>query len=265
MRHIFTFIVSLAAIWPVIGQTGIIGQPIKPLSTASSGSTLLSNLVAYWTLDEASGTRFDSTASDQDLAPTNNVNSGTGLISNAIVMPNPVTSADWLWIADNSTMSVGDIDFTFTTWIWFTNLPSALGADATFLKKDEVAGVRDYRLEVLGNFPFDQARWTKWAPATDTPASVTASSFGALSAATWYWICVWHDAGNNEIGISINNSATNVTSTSTGVADTAAGFRLGMDLMGRQDETGFWKRLLTADEKATNYNGGLGKTYPFTP
>jgi hypothetical protein len=91
--------------------------------------------------------------------------------------------------------------------------------------------------------------------------SVSATSFGAVSTATWYNVVAWHDTGNT-LGVSLNLSTT-TASYASGVRSGSAPFVMGavsngsdklMD--GRVDETGFWKRLLTDSEKTDLYNSG---------
>lgn len=98
-------------------------------------------------------------------------------------------------------------------------------------------------------------------------ATVLATSFGAVSTATWYNAVAWHDSINNNIGISVNLSVT-TAAYSSGVRSGSAPFVLGaisngssafMD--GRIDETGFWKKVLSAQERSDLYNLGTGNTY----
>lgn len=101
---------------------------------------------------------------------------------------------------------------------------------------------------------------------TASNGEVRATSLGSVTTATWYNIVAWHDTGNT-LGISGNLSVTTATYAS-GLRAGSAPFVVGaisngaaafMD--GRIDETGFWKKALTAQERSDLYNGGSGNTY----
>ena len=102
--------------------------------------------------------------------------------------------------------------------------------------------------------------------ADTTLTVVQASTFGAPSTGTWYFLVVQHDATNNQIGISVNNGTTDTTATTGGVRDGAAPFRIGAFgnatsfFDGRIDAVMVWKRLLTAAEKAYLYDSGNGRS-----
>lgn len=95
---------------------------------------------------------------------------------------------------------------------------------------------------------------------------VRGTSFGALSTSNWYNVVAWHDTGDT-IGISVNLSAT-TASYSSGVRSGSAPFVVGAVsngfygfFNGRIDETGFWKKVLTASERSDLYNSGNANSY----
>lgn len=86
-------------------------------------STLITDLAAYWKLDEASGTRSDSAGSSH-LTDNNTVTQSSGRVGNA----GQFTAAnnEYLSVADNAALSSGDVDITVAGWIYL---------DATFEHK----------------------------------------------------------------------------------------------------------------------------------
>ena len=78
------------------------------------GSPFLSGLIAYWTLDEASGTRVDAHGNN-DLSDNNTVTSTTGKVGDAAAFA--TANSEYLSRADNADLSVGNIDFTFDLWL----------------------------------------------------------------------------------------------------------------------------------------------------
>lgn len=97
--------------------------------------------------------------------------------------------------------------------------------------------------------------------------SVSATSFGALGTATWYNTVAYHDAGNNILLVGVNLSLNSATYAS-GVRSGSAPFVIGAVsdgatafFDGRVDETGFWKKVLTASDMTNLYNSGSSNTY----
>lgn len=96
---------------------------------------------------------------------------------------------------------------------------------------------------------------------------VSATSFGALGTATWYNVVGYHDAGNNLLAVGVNLSM-NSASYSLGVLSGSAPFVVGAVsngagnfFDGRIDETGFWKKALTTQDRIDLYNAGSSNTY----
>jgi hypothetical protein len=95
---------------------------------------------------------------------------------------------------------------------------------------------------------------------------VRATSLGAVGTATWYNIVAWHDTANI-LGISGNlsvNSATYASGLRAGSAPFVLGSvsnGTGQFFDGRIDETGFWKKVLTAQNRSDLYRSGTGNTF----
>lgn len=101
---------------------------------------------------------------------------------------------------------------------------------------------------------------------TAANGTVQASSFGAVTTGTWYNVIAWHDTGDR-IGVSVNLSI-NSASYASGLRSGSAPFVIGAIsngaggfMNGRIDETGFWKKVLSSQERIDLYNAGLGNTY----
>jgi len=217
----------------------------------ASRSTLSNGLVAYWKLDEASGNRADSVGGNT-LTDNNTVTQNPGKVGNA----GQFTSAnsEYLSIADNAALSMGDFDFEITCWVYADTLTLS-----TILAKGHLDGTATEEYAIWYNS--NRFRWTVSNGTTQDDA--VANTFGTPSTATWYFLDCYHDSMNNLIGISINNGAFNTTAHSAGSFDSANALRIGVTSNGnyywngRIDEVKFWKRLLTASERAEDYTNGL--------
>lgn len=218
---------------------------------------LTDSLISYWSLDEASGNALDAHSTNHLTETSGTIGSATGKVGNCRDFE--VGDTEHFLIADNASLSTGDIDFTLSAWV---NPESLTGANMSIAGKFGGAGSREYMLR-LGDTGIPV-----FSVSNDGTVSTGAtSSLGALTPGTWYFIVGWHDSVNNQIGISVNGTVVTANYT-LGVFDSTAGFSIGalssnsQHFDGLIDEVGFWKRVLTSDERATLYNNGNGLAYP---
>jgi hypothetical protein len=225
---------------------------------------LTTGLVSYWKLDETSGGRADSTVSTNTLTDNNTVTYSTGKVSNAAQFT--AANSESLTCADNGSLRTGDIDFTFCAWVYMDST-----GFRTILSKEGNSGTREYVLwyDSTGTVATNRFFWRVTDGAGGHTGDVTADSYGALSTSTWAFVVCWHDSSANTVNIQINNGVVDTTSYTYGVAVQAQPFTIGVEGTtatrywdGRIDEVGFWKRVLTADERTLLYNSGNGLTYP---
>ena len=230
---------------------------------------LLSGLVSYWKLDEASGTRVDS-HSTNDLTDNNTVTSVAGKIGNAAEFE--ADNSEFLSHATNGDLEAGDIDYTIACWVF---LESKTNPYLGFVTKDSLtANGRQYYLFYASSsdrFVFGTANGG--GAGLDQINEVSASNFGSPSLGVWYYLVAWHDSSANTTNIQVNNGTVNsltdiyTPTTAPSLANFLiggfdnAGSRLPMD--GLIDEVGFWKRRLIPAERTALYNGGAGFAYPF--
>lgn len=234
---------------------------INPFVFATpAGSSLLDGLVAYWKLDEASGTRNDSVGSNH-LTDNNTVTQAVGKIGNAAQFT--ATNLESLSIADNADLSTGDIDFGFATWVYL----DSKGTSRYIATKGEGNGTND---EFLFGYSSGADRFFLGVyNGVGGAGEALANALGSPSLATYYLIKAWHDSVANTVNIQVNNGTVDSVSYSGGGQDTTNPFTLGgtsafgASWDGRIDEFGFWKRVWTFDERATLWNGGVGLTHPF--
>lgn len=224
-------------------------------------NSLKAGLVSYWPLHESSGTRYDLVGTANNLADTNTVTQNPGIQ----VYGAQFTSAnsERLNIASNANVQTGDIDFTFCFWAYMDTKPTVA---SWIVKYSAVAGNYDYQIYHDGTAD----RWKMVVcRATDSAQTVTANTFGAASLSTWHMVTGWHDATADTVNIAINATAPDSAATggslqASGTADfNLGGYSGGQFVNGRMAEVGFWKRVLTTQERLWLYNKGRGRSYPF--
>lgn len=223
---------------------------------------LTDSLISHWKLDEASGNALDAHGANELTETSGTIDSATGKINNARDYESGDT--EYHGKADNADLSVGDIDFTIAFWCKPENLS---GLNATIVGKYLTTG--NQRAYQLG-YATTPARFQfTVSPDGSATTVVSADSLGAPSNGNWYFIVAWHDASANTINVQVNNGTVDSVSHTTGVFDNTAAFTIGardgatQPWDGLIDECGFWKRVLTSDERTALYNSGNGLAYPF--
>lgn len=251
----FCFVLILVCESLVVGQQGIGPGPGTPHSSGSS--SLNTNLISYWKMDEVAGSRADSTATGATLSDNGVTLFGSGIISNAALFNG---TSQYLTAADSAALSTGDIDFTVSAWVY---IHAKNNSNAIINKGDLNAGPWEYQLERRN--ATDRFRF--FVSDGSVSGNVEATTFGAPTLDTWYLVIAWHDSVANTVNITVNAGATDSTSYSSGGNDTANGLCIGRPnlyngeyLDGRVDEVGFWKKVLSASERTELYNSGAGKT-----
>ncbi len=218
--------------------------------------TVKTSLIAYWSLEESSGTRVDAEGSN-DLADNNTVLQGTGKVGSCADFEDATSES--LSITDNTDMSTGDVDYSFICWVKF----ESLSGNDFLLAKDDVSLQREYGLYKNASdiFTVEVFNGADGLVGTDT-----ASTFGAVIVDTWYFVYAFHNSVANTVGISVNDGTVDSSATSGATGDSTSQFELGarnvaLFLDGLLDEVGFWKKVLTSSEVTWLYNGGSGRAY----
>lgn len=224
-----------------------------------AGQSLTTSLIAYYKLEEASGTRVDSFGAN-DLADNFTVTQAVGKVGNAGQFTR--VNSEYLSIADNAALSVGDEDFTIVAWVYL----DSTGITQYIAAKSLTGNNAGWWLNVLSSNVFG----------LNTASGAAQQNFShslSLSSATWYFVVAWYDSVANTLNIQVNNGTPESTAQTLTIVDNAEQFVLGtysgadsVFWNGRIDEVGFWKKVLTAQERTDLYNSGNGNTYdPNTP
>jgi hypothetical protein len=218
---------------------------------------LLDNLVSYWKLDEASGTRVDI-ASTNNLTDNNTVGSAAGKIGSAGDFE--ATNLEYL-NSSAAALRFGDEDFTLAAWI---NLESSVDGSVIARYDNSLDADRVFTI----NYVASTQEMQFLIRVGGASYLINASTFGALSLATWYHVVAWHSATSEQMGISVNNTA-NTQAHTAGLATSTVDFTVGARLAGATafdgliDEVGAWGTVLSSTDRTNLYNGGSGLSYPF--
>lgn len=229
----------------------------KKAAGGSSDSPGKADLVAYWRLEEASGTRTDEQGT-VNLTDNNTVTQATGLQGNAADFDS--ANSEYLSATDPSQMEFIDEDWCMNFWVKFDTFTS----NRDLVTKYSTSGAnREYMLRYNNS----TSRFQFFVSNNGTSTtSVSADTFGVPSTGTWYMIYAYHDSVNNEIGISVNNGIIDTAAHSTGMNQGTADFMLGYRASGayhngQLDEVGLWFKVFSAANLTWMYNSGSGRAY----
>jgi len=219
---------------------------------------LTDNLVAYWDLSEASGTRADGLGAN-NLTDNNTVTGTTGPGShNASLFTH--ANNESLSHTDNATLSMGDIDFTACVWIKFTTL---ILYTNIFGQWNSSTNQRSWTV-----YYDDNTFLTFGASSNGTIETfLSNNNTGAITTGVWYFVVVWHDSIGNTMNFQVNEGTVKSASYTTGVFDSSAVFNFGVHdgntnyQDGAMAMAGLWKRILTAGERTTLFNSNNALSY----
>jgi hypothetical protein len=225
---------------------------LRQRATGGGASPLLTDLAAYWKLDETSGTRFDSVGTN-NLTENGSVGSTLGKIGNAAT---GFSTTDYLV----NTSTVGQITGDWTATCWFRTGSDINTNQGIVCRTTTTANDVEYLLDIFSNNVRFVLSTSSGIYVAQTPIATN----------TTYFVASWYDGTN--INISLNDGA--VTSTAApGIpvqlfgSELTVGLRLddSRPFLGDWiDEVGIWNRVLTSGEITQLYNGSAGLTYPFS-
>jgi hypothetical protein len=237
------------------GHTLVAIKPAAAAATDVKNSSLATNLVSYWELEEASGTRVDSHGAN-DLTASGSPSNATAIQGDGVDL-----------VAGSSQYLAGSAISSLTT-----NFSASF-----WMKPDSVAGYDGiYMSGTTSNF------W-RLGISSGTPKFTFTENDVAdykggttLSTGTWYHCVITKEGiGTNNLKIYLNGTLDgthSVGSTTTPSGDTTFG---AYNLTGSRslffdgiiDEFAVWSRALSAADVTSLYNSGAGLPYeaPATP
>jgi hypothetical protein len=217
-------------------------------------SSLNTNLVAYWNMNELSAGASPVVRSDcvgtNHLADPLNIPSATGVISLAIDQDSATNPR--LTCVSSPELQMGNIDFTFSFWAKLETIKAGV-----VISKGSISGSFEYAVRVvdIGGF-----RWN-W----DINNGAQNIAWGSTVATnTLYHVLSWYDSVGDKMWLRVNNGVSVSANYTLGAPTTATGFTIGnngapsaaLAFNGLIDEVAIWKRVLTTDEQDALWNSG---------
>ncbi len=224
-------------------------------------------LYAHWSLEEASGTRYDNTVNDLDLTDVKGVGRDAGRVGYAATFSRD--SFQYLTRVSSPVLVMGsEQSFSINAWVYLLRTDVRMGLVS---KWKTAADQREYVLFLdptaggIGQprfvFKVSSNGINEW--------TVVGNSLGSPQTGVWYMVTAWHDAVANNIGISVNATYTDIVGWSNGVYAGSSDFNLGYGpepndyLDGRLDEVSIYRRALSPAMIRVLWMNGQGRSWPY--
>lgn len=219
---------------------------------------LTDNLVAYWRLDEASGTRADSSGNARSLTANGSPVSRTGKLGNAAdFVPG---SSQYLSTADATVSGtiVGTSGWTIAGWV-YSDDNATRGLCTTFTT------VGSSGLQALFHASYLVARDVAILWYNNAGSATIAASGASMTSGAWNFWAIKFDPADGKVRVR-TNATTGTGVTASGTFTTHGDFALGRDrpaggptyFDGGIDDVGLWSRALSGAELDQLYNSGAG-------
>jgi hypothetical protein len=217
---------------------------------------------SFWRMEEASGTRYDAIGAN-DLTDGGTTTQAAGKIGNAGQFVR--TDNDYLYVASNASLLVGDIDFSGWAWVYLDTSPTVGQVFGIMGKYLPTGNQRAWAVTLVvsgGNVTWRLSI----SPNGATVAQLLETTHTNPSTGAWHFVVWWHDSVNNTINIQVDGGTVDSLAHTTGVHtdDGTANFEIGRfgqggnHFDGRIDAVGFGKFVPTAAQRAILYNAGAG-------
>jgi hypothetical protein len=227
------------------------------------------NLLAWWALDETSGTRADSHSGGYDMSLQGTPSYTTGKVGNAGTVAVTNGNGSYFYYSDSG----GALDcpsgssITVCAWVYFNSMPTNHGYPVSRWGNGG-AGNKDWTFVVPNNgaLAFSAAR-----SGGQTDAAAPAATIGS---GAWYFVTgiFDHTVGTHgtvyvsanagtKYSAALSTAKEALTSCPVAIGDLSHTAATYGNMSGAVDEVCIYQRVLTADELAWLYNGGNGRAY----
>lgn len=221
---------------------------------------LIDDLVAYWSLDEASGNAIDAHGSN-DLTDNNTVGTAAGKVGNA---RNFNGSDEYFSSATNPVN--GSAAFSISAWVKNTRGSAAFRPDTICMCLNQPVNGDGFYLQLNGDAAGAKLRFVK----AISYSAGEAVADSVISLSTWIHVVGTVSSGG-VVKLYIDSVLQAVTGSKAGAMSTnPAVFFTGIDQvggaggwLGQIDELGFWSRELSSAEVTELFNSGNGRDYAY--
>lgn len=238
-------------------------------------STLLNNLIAYWRMEELSGTRYDSHGSNHlAIYGTDDpsvIESGGGVIGNSAIQ-NDLDEYVSLYIAPSPYDAVNS---SWSLSFWMSTNDN--GDDTNQMFPNAWSNCCLWRIRTLEGDTHQTVEGTIWYDELNAGTAFNANKSGIYEGG-FVHIAVTHDLPTKTVRVYYNGIEEHVFVYDIKLSSVSPGNNYENTLLsmfagdvgglnypgpGKLDEVGIWGRVLTSSEVTALYNNGDGLAYAF--
>jgi hypothetical protein len=229
---------------------------------------LLTNLVAYWKMEEATDAQVLDSHGAYDSVANGADSNSSGIIDNCYEFPQSPPIMRF-----GNVLDYDDTDaFSFSAWVYFyANNNASNGSQCIVSKITKASNTEGYLF-------MKRADTTTYKNMLQVTLRRTGSYYIAvygstvISINTWHHIVLTYSGSGTAAGVKIyidgvEESYTVASDTLSGSFTNSANFNIGsrdnddLNLYGRIDEVGHWDREISSSDVTTLYNSGSGLSY----
>ena len=229
---------------------------INPYRFAGADTGIKAGLVAWYDLEEASGTRSDAHTNGLDLTENGTIGSATGKVGDAA--DKTASGTDSLYHADDALFDITG-DMTIAGWINFSS------SDDHFAIFSKWLGTGNQRSYIL--YKPSGLRTIRFFASSDGSTTDLTLESGDRAFDTWHFVTLKFVAGGTST-LYINNSSVDTGTAPSSIHSGSSrmeliSFNSGAisTRSGLLDSVAIWNRALDASEITTLYNSGSGVSY----
>lgn len=235
----------------------------------SASADLLTNLRAYWKLDESSGNAVDSSGLGYTLTNTGTTAYAAALINNGADF-GTANASKMLTNASNAGVTGGAV--TLSTWVKIRTEPT--NQTYRLIAQADGAGGSSftrYEIDYIDSAGTKTLKWQRENPG-GAPGFHNVTETVTLGTAGWHHLVLSYDGstitayrdGSSKGTVSSSGNGSVSFGAYTGLGGVVDSNTVGNSASAYIDESALWDRGLTGAEVTSLYNSGLGFTYPFT-
>lgn len=230
--------------------------------------SLDTNIKAYYKCDESSGNIADSLGLN-NLTNIGVATFGTGIINNGIILNG---SSQYFTIADALQTGLDlSPDLTFALWVKFAGFGSNDGNANAFIYKRGASGTNQEQYRFFYESDSGGTNHIYLSTSSDGSSSSQQKIDYTFSTGTWYHVAVTKSGTTVKFYVNGSEVTTGASGSVTStIFDGVGNFYLGTNqgvtgyLNGRMDEIYISSDAKSAGDISDLYNGGAGRSYPFT-
>ena len=239
------------------------------LNGVRSNYNITDGMIAHWKLDEITGNRLDSFGKNNLISVNFPGYTSSGKFGNAVAFVSEAHQA--IGTGSTEALITGDVDFTISLWVKFTSLTNEQGTTwIGVISKGSDGQKYCWAIYLRHNGYLEFTIADDLPPIIGTYNGNIVMSSVPVVANEWYHIVAYHDAINDRMGIRVNGTLNDRSTTLSPTDKQSYPLNIGrgwnMDkynMSGYVDSVSFWERKLSVEEQLKLYNNGSGINFQY--